>query len=105
MHKYLVIYEEAVSHHIWLCNRSRPDVLIYEENFIFFFISAWTLPQVLRDRGFLPPGLRADPAAAGLGPPRLRRSHRRDEDRSGKPVLQSTQVIALDSECFIHSLW
>ncbi len=36
--KYLVIYEEAVSH-LWLCNRSLLDFLIYEENFIFFFTS------------------------------------------------------------------
>jgi hypothetical protein len=33
--KYLVIFEEAVSH-IWLCNRS---LLNYEENLIIFFIS------------------------------------------------------------------
>ncbi len=33
--KYLVIYEEAVSH-IWLCDCSIPNFLIYEENFIFF---------------------------------------------------------------------
>ncbi len=38
MRKYLVIYEEAVSHK-WLCNCSRMNFLIYEENFIFFFIS------------------------------------------------------------------
>jgi hypothetical protein len=38
--KYLVIYEEALSH-ILLCNRSQAsDFLIYEENFVFFFISA-----------------------------------------------------------------
>ncbi len=36
MSKYLVIYEEAVSH-LW--NRSLLDFLIYEENFVFFFIS------------------------------------------------------------------
>ncbi len=36
--KYLVIYEEAVSH-IGLCNRSLLDFPIYEENFVFFFIS------------------------------------------------------------------
>jgi hypothetical protein len=34
MRKYLVIYEDAVSH-VRLCNRS----LIYEESFVFFFIS------------------------------------------------------------------
>jgi hypothetical protein len=39
MHKYLVIFEEAISH-IWLCNRSRLNFLMYEENLIFFFISA-----------------------------------------------------------------
>ncbi len=39
MHKYLVIFEEAVSH-IWLCNRSRLNFLIYEENLIFFFVIA-----------------------------------------------------------------
>jgi hypothetical protein len=35
---YMVIYEEAVSH-IWLCNRSRQNFLMYEENLIFLFIS------------------------------------------------------------------
>jgi hypothetical protein len=41
MRKYLVVYEEAVSH-IRLCNRSCSllDFFIYEENFVFFFISA-----------------------------------------------------------------
>ncbi len=39
MRKYLTIYEEAVSH-IWLCNRSLLNFHIYEENLIFFFISA-----------------------------------------------------------------
>jgi hypothetical protein len=32
---FFTIYEESVSH-IWLCNRSLLNVLIYEENFIFF---------------------------------------------------------------------
>jgi hypothetical protein len=36
--KYLVIYEEDVSH-IGLCNRSLLDFLIYEENLVFFFNS------------------------------------------------------------------
>jgi hypothetical protein len=36
---HLVIYKEAVSH-IWLCNCSTPKFLIYEENLIFFYISA-----------------------------------------------------------------
>ncbi len=38
VHKYLVTYEEAVSH-TWLCIRSLLKFLIYEENLIFFFIS------------------------------------------------------------------
>ncbi len=38
MRKYFPIYEEAVSH-IWLCNCSALNFLIYEENLIFFFIS------------------------------------------------------------------
>ncbi len=38
MGKYFPIYEEAVSH-IWLCNCSTLNFLIYEENLIFFFIS------------------------------------------------------------------
>jgi hypothetical protein len=38
MRKYIVIYEEAISH-IRLCNCSILNFLIYEENFIFFFIS------------------------------------------------------------------
>ncbi len=36
--KYFPIYEEAVSH-IWLCDCSIMNFLIYEENLIFFFIS------------------------------------------------------------------
>jgi hypothetical protein len=40
MRKYFLIYEEAVSH-IRLCNCSILNFLIYEENLIFFFISAW----------------------------------------------------------------
>jgi hypothetical protein len=39
MRKNLPKYEEAVSH-IWLCNCSILNFLIYEENIIFFFISA-----------------------------------------------------------------
>jgi hypothetical protein len=38
MRKYLLIYEEADSH-MWLGNCSRLNFLIYEENFISFFIS------------------------------------------------------------------
>ncbi len=37
MRKYLTMYEEAGCH-IWLCNRSHLNFLIYEENFIFYFI-------------------------------------------------------------------
>ncbi len=38
--KYFPIYEEAVSlSHIWLCNCSILNSLLYEENLIFFFIS------------------------------------------------------------------
>ncbi len=39
MSKYLVIFEEAISH-IRLCNRSSLDFLINEENLICLFISA-----------------------------------------------------------------
>jgi hypothetical protein len=39
MRKYLNIYEEAVSH-IGLCNCSILNFLTYEENLIYFFISA-----------------------------------------------------------------
>ena len=38
MRKYFPIYEEAPIH-IWLCNCSILNFLIYEENSIFFFIS------------------------------------------------------------------
>jgi hypothetical protein len=40
MRKYFLIYEEAEAvSHIWLCNCSTVNFLIYEENLIFFFIS------------------------------------------------------------------
>ncbi len=42
--KYFPIYEEVVSH-IWLCNFSILNFLIYEENFIFFFISVLFIIQ------------------------------------------------------------
>jgi|688.fasta_scaffold1876314_1 hypothetical protein len=45
MHKYLTIYEEAVSH-IRLCNRSLLNFLIYEENSIFFYISVYTTKHI-----------------------------------------------------------
>ncbi len=37
MRKYFPIYEEAFCH-IWLCNCSTLNFLIYEENLIFFFM-------------------------------------------------------------------
>jgi hypothetical protein len=45
MRKYLTIYEEAVSH-LSLCNCSILNFLIYEENFILFFISAVSMCSV-----------------------------------------------------------
>ncbi len=48
MRKYLVIYEEAGSH-ILLCNRSLLEFLIYEENFVFFFISVPSTPPIPQD--------------------------------------------------------
>jgi hypothetical protein len=36
MRKYLIIYKGTVGH-LWLCNRSHLNFLIYEENLIFFF--------------------------------------------------------------------
>ncbi len=39
MRKYFPIYEEAVSH-MWQTNCSILNFRTYEENFIFFFISA-----------------------------------------------------------------
>ncbi len=47
--KYLTIYEEATTY-IWPCNCSIPSFLIYEENFIFFFISVGSLSPLLRCR-------------------------------------------------------
>ncbi len=43
MHNYFPIYEGTVSH-IWLCNCSTPNFLIYEENFLFFFIGVAFCP-------------------------------------------------------------
>jgi hypothetical protein len=64
MRKGFLIYEEmrkfcpqeAVSH-ICLCNHSRLNFLIYEENFIFFFISAGLLvgPSIAAPLGPLTP--------------------------------------------------
>jgi hypothetical protein len=45
MRKYLVIYQEAVSH-LCLCNRSRLNFLICEEYLIFFFISAYAMGTI-----------------------------------------------------------
>ncbi len=44
MRKYFPIYEEAVSH-IWLCNCSILNFLIFEENFIFFFYQCRNIQQ------------------------------------------------------------
>ncbi len=41
MRKYFTIYKKAVNH-IWLCNCSILNLLIYDENLIFFFISVGT---------------------------------------------------------------
>ncbi len=49
MRKYITIYEEGISHR-WLCNRSLLSFLIYDENFIFFFISVWYF--TLEDNSF-----------------------------------------------------
>ncbi len=52
MHKYFPIYEEAVSH-IWLCNCSILNILIYEENWFFnqcMYVSCathWVLDYLL----------------------------------------------------------
>ncbi len=54
MRKYLVKYEEAVSHR-WLCNWSIWNYLIYEENFILFFISTQSLHTLIFPYGCLPP--------------------------------------------------
>jgi len=48
--KYLTIYEEGISHR-WLCNRSLLTFLIYDKNFIFFFISVCYF--TLEDNSFL----------------------------------------------------
>ncbi len=53
MRKYFSIYEEAVSH-IWLCNCSILNFLIFEENFIFFFISVRSLKPVPDGLNHLP---------------------------------------------------
>ncbi len=47
MRKYFPIYEEAVSH-IWLCNCFILNFLIYDENFILFFISV--VASILRPK-------------------------------------------------------
>jgi hypothetical protein len=47
MRKYLVLYEEAVSH-IRFCTRSRLNFLMYKKNMIFFFISAAMISSQIR---------------------------------------------------------
>ena len=44
------VYEEAISH-IWLCNCSTLNFLIYEENLFFFFISVVVPTNFFRDAG------------------------------------------------------
>jgi hypothetical protein len=46
MSKYFPIYEDTVSH-LWLCNCSTLNFLIYKENSIFFFVSVLSLCKVL----------------------------------------------------------
>ncbi len=48
MRKYLTIYEKAVSH-MWHCNRSLLNFLIYEEIF-FSFLSVCTVQAALQQR-------------------------------------------------------
>ncbi len=61
MRKGFLIYEEmrewVGGSHIWLCNHSSLNFLIYEENFIFFFISAGLLvgPSIAGPQGPLTP--------------------------------------------------
>ncbi len=43
MHKYFTIYEEAVSHIYMTLHLISLNFLIYEENFLFFFISVATI--------------------------------------------------------------
>ncbi len=74
MRKYLVIYEEAVSY-IWLCNRSLLDLIIYEENFVFFFISVGIgrkdlqifLSDAQRERAWIVGGAFIDGDGVNLG--------------------------------------
>ncbi len=47
-HKYFTIYEDTVSH-IWLCNCSILNFLLYADNFIFFFISV--IAEIRRHAG------------------------------------------------------
>ena len=59
--KYLVIYEEAVGHHIWPCNRSRLNFLLYWGK---IFILFWCPPVEMLVAG-----------DAGGGGPRQGRGH------------------------------
>ncbi len=49
--KYFPKYEEAVSH-LWLCNCSSLNFLIYEENLIFFFISVGIIAEIVTESGW-----------------------------------------------------
>ncbi len=75
MGKHLTIDEEAVSH-IWLCNRSNLNFLMYEEYLIFFFASVASGHSSHlghRDRRCRSPGSRT----SGGMPPTVRGEGRR----------------------------
>ncbi len=61
------VYEEAVSH-IWLCNCSILNFLIYEENLIFFSISVPWVSLCMQDSIYLVGGWRDGPEGRLLVP-------------------------------------
>ncbi len=80
MRKYVRIYEEAVSH-IWLCNRSFLNLLIFEENLIFFFLRNIGNARFPSNRQTetvsscrSPIGLPAAGSGSGSGHPMIRKS-------------------------------
>jgi hypothetical protein len=71
MRKYLVIYEEAVRH-VWLCNCSLLNFLIYEEN-LFSFLSVCAL----RGLAYVPrPFAIGESAGTVAGPAQLEAAQR-----------------------------
>ncbi len=74
MCKYFPMCEEAVSHK-WLCNCSILNFLIYEENFLFFFISV-VCCTVDIEPGAAGYGAYSVGGPAGVQPP-VTREHRR----------------------------